>query len=98
MLGIRKTYDAETGLLLNVEAKNDCNFDYHSSFDGGAESMTLLREGFASFGTQYKDNPIHCRGRKERIVYEIYKNCNDEKPMFVAEVSGVGVYINENIK
>lgn len=98
MLGIRKTYDAETGILLNVVAKNDCDFDYHVAFDHGAESMTYLSEGFASFGTEYKDNPIHCRKAKVRIVYEIYKNCNDEIPMFVAEVSGEGVSINENIK
>lgn len=96
MLGIKKTYDAETGILLNVAAMNDCNFDYHSAFDVGAESLTYLNEGFASFGTKYKDNPVHCRKAKLRIVYEIYKNCNDEIPMFVAEVSGEGVSINEN--
>ena len=96
MLGIKKTYDAETGILLNVVAKNDCDFDYHVAFDHGTESLTYLREGFVSFGTQYKDNPVHCRECKLKTIYEIYKNCNDEKPMFIAEVSGEGIFINEN--
>lgn len=98
MLGIRKTYDAETGVLKQIAAKNDCNFDYHCAFKNGGELPPHLWEGFASLGMEYKDNPVHCREKNIRVVFEIYKSCNDEKPMFVVEITGDGVVINENIK
>ena len=88
MLGIIKTCDRKTGDIKSVIAKNDCDFDFHEA-DERLEGIE--REGYASLGTVYKYNPIHCRKYDEVCYISIYRNCNEKNTMFFVAITGDGI-------
>lgn len=92
MVGIVKTYDEETNELLNVYVKNDCGFDFHK---GKNEQGDWLSRGYASLGTIGKHTPVECEKYGRIIVIHVYKNCNDEKPLFNVQITKDDIYIIE---
>lgn len=88
MLGTVKEY--RNGKLVSVVAKNDCDFDYSAEYETDDKS-DFWREGYASLGTVYKYNPVHCRERGTTVKITVYKNCNEDNPMFIVYIDGNGI-------
>ena len=82
MLVIIEGYKKETGKLQFVYAMNDCNFGFN-------ELGVMVANDTRGYTTEA------CKERQMFYEFRVYKNCNDEKPLYRVLLSESGVLLRE---